>query len=94
MRKDQFKKESDQAILARVKKEMDEPRLAESTRQREGGVNQPPDQFFEASKAPTNSVLMSPRVSPEQKDSNISKETEGDRPKTAKPSLLGTGRWL
>jgi hypothetical protein len=32
MHKNQPKRESDQAILARVKKEMDEPRMAESTR--------------------------------------------------------------
>jgi hypothetical protein len=32
MRKNQPKEESNQAILARVKKEMDEPRMAESTR--------------------------------------------------------------
>jgi hypothetical protein len=33
MHKNQPKQESDQAILARVKKEMDEPRMAESTRE-------------------------------------------------------------
>ncbi len=33
MHKNQPKRESDQAILARVKKEMDEPRMAESTRE-------------------------------------------------------------
>jgi hypothetical protein len=32
MHKNQPKRESNQAILARVKKEMDEPRMAESTR--------------------------------------------------------------
>lgn len=31
-RKNEPKQESDQAILARVKKEMDEPRMAESAR--------------------------------------------------------------
>ena len=33
MNKNQPKQESNQAILARVKKEMDEPRMAESTRE-------------------------------------------------------------
>jgi hypothetical protein len=33
MHKNQPKQESNQAILARVKKEMDEPRMAESTRE-------------------------------------------------------------
>jgi hypothetical protein len=33
MHKKQPKQESNQAILARVKKEMDEPRMAESTRE-------------------------------------------------------------
>jgi hypothetical protein len=32
MRKNQPKQESNEVILARVKKEMDEPRMAESTR--------------------------------------------------------------
>ena len=39
MHKNQPKQESNQAILARVKKEMDEPRMAESTRE-EYDVNQ------------------------------------------------------
>ncbi len=33
MHKQQSRQESDQALLARVKKEMDEPRMAESTRE-------------------------------------------------------------
>jgi hypothetical protein len=33
MHKNKLKKESNQALLARVKKEMDEPRMAESTRE-------------------------------------------------------------
>jgi hypothetical protein len=33
MHKNQPRQESDQALLARVKKEMDEPRMAESTRE-------------------------------------------------------------
>jgi hypothetical protein len=33
MHKNQPRKESNQALLARVKKEMDEPRMAESTRE-------------------------------------------------------------
>jgi hypothetical protein len=33
MHKNEPKQESNQAILARVKKEMDEPRMAESTRE-------------------------------------------------------------
>ena len=33
MHKHQSRQESDQALLARVKKEMDEPRMAESTRE-------------------------------------------------------------
>ena len=39
MHKNQPKQESNQALLARVKKEMDEPRMAESTRE-EYDVNQ------------------------------------------------------
>jgi hypothetical protein len=39
MHKNEPKQESNQAILARVKKEMDEPRMAESTRE-EYDVNQ------------------------------------------------------
>jgi hypothetical protein len=38
MNKNEPKQESNQAILARVKKEMDEPRMAESTREED--VNQ------------------------------------------------------
>jgi hypothetical protein len=38
MHKNEPKQESNQATLARVKKEMDEPRLAESTREKD--VNQ------------------------------------------------------
>jgi len=38
MHKNDPKQESDQATLARVKKEMDEPRMAESTREED--VNQ------------------------------------------------------
>jgi len=38
MHKNEPKQESNKAILARVKKEMDEPRVAESAR--EEGVNQ------------------------------------------------------
>jgi len=33
MRKNQPRQESNQALLARVKREMDEPRMAESTRE-------------------------------------------------------------
>jgi hypothetical protein len=33
MRKNQPRQESNQALLARIKKEMDEPRMAESTRE-------------------------------------------------------------
>jgi hypothetical protein len=45
MRKEQPKKESDKATLARVKKEMDEPRMAESTREED--VNQTTRQALE-----------------------------------------------
>jgi hypothetical protein len=38
MHKNEPKQESNQATLARVKKEMDEPRMAESTREKD--VNQ------------------------------------------------------
>jgi hypothetical protein len=38
MHKNKPKPETNQALLARIKKEMDEPRMAESTR--EGDVNQ------------------------------------------------------
>jgi hypothetical protein len=45
MHKDEPKQESNQATLARVKKEMDEPRMAESTR--EMTVNQTTRQGLE-----------------------------------------------
>ena len=45
MHKNQPKQESNQAILARVKKEMDEPRMAESTREED--VNQTARQELE-----------------------------------------------
>jgi hypothetical protein len=45
MHKNQPKQESNQAILARVKKEMDEPRMAESTREED--VNQTTRQEME-----------------------------------------------
>ena len=45
MHKNQPKQESNQAILARVKKEMDEPRMAESTREED--VNQTTRQELE-----------------------------------------------
>ena len=46
MNKNELKQESSQAILARVKKEMDEPRMAESTR--EEAINQTTLQKLEA----------------------------------------------
>jgi hypothetical protein len=45
MHKSDPKQESNQATLARVKKEMDEPRMAESTR--EGDINQTTRQKLE-----------------------------------------------
>jgi hypothetical protein len=45
MNKNERKQESNQAILARVKKEMDEPRMAESTREQD--VNQTTRQELE-----------------------------------------------
>jgi hypothetical protein len=45
MNKNQPKQESNQALLARVKKEMDEPRMAESTREED--VNQTTRQELE-----------------------------------------------
>ena len=45
MNKNEPKQESNQAILARVKKEMDEPRMAESTREED--VNQTTRQELE-----------------------------------------------
>ena len=45
MHKNDFKQESNQATLARVKKEMDEPRMAESTREED--VNQTTRQELE-----------------------------------------------
>jgi hypothetical protein len=45
MYKNKPKPETNQAILARIKKEMDEPRMAESTR--EEGVNQSTRQKLE-----------------------------------------------
>ena len=45
MHRDEPKQESNQAILARVKKEMDEPRMAESTREED--VNQTTRQELE-----------------------------------------------
>jgi hypothetical protein len=41
MRKNESKYESNQAILARVEKEMDEPRMAESVREEEDKQNTP-----------------------------------------------------
>jgi hypothetical protein len=46
MHKNELKHESNQAILARVKKEMDEPRMAESAR--EEAINQTTLQKLEA----------------------------------------------
>jgi hypothetical protein len=45
MNKNEPKQESNQAILARVKKEMDEPRMAKSTREED--VNQTTRQELE-----------------------------------------------
>jgi hypothetical protein len=45
MHKNEPKQESNQAILARLKKEMDEPRMAESTREED--VNQTTRQELE-----------------------------------------------
>ena len=45
MNKNEPKQESNQAILARVKKEMDQPRMAESTREED--VNQTTRQEME-----------------------------------------------
>ena len=45
MNKNELKQESSQAILARVKKEMDEPRMAESTREED--INQTTRQKLE-----------------------------------------------
>ena len=45
MHKNEPKQESNQATLARVKKEMDEPRMAESTREKD--VNQTTRQELE-----------------------------------------------
>jgi hypothetical protein len=45
MHKNEPKQESNQAILARVKKEMDQPRMAESTREED--VNQTTRQEME-----------------------------------------------
>ena len=50
------KQESNEATLARVKKEMDEPRMAESTR--EENVNQTTRQELE--KLPESNVVKSP----------------------------------
>ncbi len=49
MHKNEPKQESNQATLARVKKEMDEPRMAESTREQD--VNQPTRQELEKAAA-------------------------------------------
>jgi hypothetical protein len=56
MHKNEPKQESNQAILARVKKEMDEPRMAESTRGKD--VNQTTRQKLE--KLPYSNVRTSP----------------------------------
>jgi hypothetical protein len=56
MHKNEPKQESNQATLARVKKEMDEPRMAESTRERD--VNQTTRQKLE--KLPQSKVRTSP----------------------------------
>jgi hypothetical protein len=56
MHKNEPKQESNQATLARVKKEMDEPRMAESTRGKD--VTQPTRQ--ELQKLPQSIVRTSP----------------------------------
>ena len=55
MHKNEAKQESNQATLARVKKEMDEPRMAESTREED---NQTTRQKLE--KLPQSTVVKSP----------------------------------
>ena len=57
MHKNEPKQESSQATLARVKKEMDEPRMAESTPEED--VNQATRQELE--KLPQSNVRTSPR---------------------------------
>ena len=59
MHKNEPKQESNQAILDRVKKEMDEPRMAESTREED--VNKTTRQELE--KLPQSNVVKSPRPS-------------------------------
>jgi hypothetical protein len=56
MHKNEAKQESNQATLARVKKEMDEPRMAESTREED--INQTTRQKLE--KLPQSTVVKSP----------------------------------
>jgi hypothetical protein len=56
MHKDKPKQKSDQSILARIKKEMDEPRMAESTRVE--NVNQTRRQELE--KLTQSNVVKSP----------------------------------
>jgi hypothetical protein len=56
MHKNEPKQESNQATLARVKKEMDAPRMAESTREED--VNQTMRQELE--KLPRSNVVKSP----------------------------------
>ena len=53
------RKESNKATLARIKKEMDEPRMAESTREED--VNQTTRQELE--KLPESNVVKSPEPS-------------------------------
>ena len=61
MHKNDPKQESDQATLARVKKEMDEPRMAESTREE---VNQTTRQKLE--KLPQSNVVKEFRTAVQQ----------------------------
>ena len=56
MHENEPKQESNQATLARVKKEMDEPRMAESTREED--INQTTRQKLE--KLPQSPVVKSP----------------------------------
>ena len=56
MHKNEPKQESNQATLARVKKEMDKPRMAESTREED--INQTTRQKLE--KLPQSTVVKSP----------------------------------
>src|ERR1035437_301774 len=84
MHKNEPKQESNQATLARVKKEMDEPRMAESTRGKE--VNQTTRQELE--KLPLSNVRTSP--GPPMRRGSLGRNIMAKLPKPARDRISAT----